>query len=143
VLSLDDLSDEAIAVITAHVPRKRSPLSLVSVFVLGGAYARVSEDENAFGGSRAARFVANIAAVCPAPELLEADRAWVRAFWEALHPYASGAGSFVNFMAEDEDRVRASYGAAKFERLARIKAKYDPANVFHRNMNIKPALASV
>jgi FAD/FMN-containing dehydrogenase len=65
----------------------------------------------------------------------------VRSFWEALRPHASGAGSYVNFMAEDEqDRVRASYGAAKYERLAQVKAAYDPDNLFHRNMNIKPAL---
>ena len=109
------------------------------IFVLGGAYGQVAEEETAFGGSRAARFVVNIAAICLAPELLEADRAWVRAFWSALRPYASGSGSYVNFMTgEEEDRVRASYGPAKYERLARIKAEYDPDNVFHLNMNIKP-----
>ena len=76
------------------------------------------------------------------PELLEAERAWVRAFWEALRPHASGAGSYVNFMTDfDEDRVRAAYGPAKYDRLARIKAQYDPDNVFHRNANIRPAVA--
>ncbi len=143
-LSLDGLSDGAIAVFTEHLPRKASPLSFVPVFVLGGAYGRIAEDETSFGGSRAARFVFNMAAICPAPELLEADRAWVRSFWEALRPYASGAGSYVNFMsADEEDRVRVSYGAAKYERLARIKAEYDPDNVLHLNMNIKPALAPI
>jgi FAD/FMN-containing dehydrogenase len=73
--------------------------------------------------------------------LLEADRPWVRSLWEALLPYASGAGSYVNFMSEyEENRVRSAYGAAKYERLARIKANYDPDNVFHLNANIKPAL---
>jgi hypothetical protein len=139
-LYLDDMTDGAIDVITDHLPRKRSPLSFVPIFILNGAYRRVGDDETAFGGSRAARFACNIAAICPTPDLMEADRAWVRSFWEALRPHASGAGSYVNFMSEyDEDRVRASYGAAKYERLARIKAEYDPGNVFHLNANIKAA----
>jgi Berberine and berberine like len=61
--------------------------------------------------------------------------------WVALRPYAIGIGSYVNGMAEfEEDRVRASYGAAKYQRLATIKAEYDPDNVFQRNANIKPSL---
>jgi FAD/FMN-containing dehydrogenase len=52
-----------------------------------------------------------------------------------------GAGSYVNFMTDIEaERVKASYGAAKYERLARIKAEDDPDNVFHRNANIRPAV---
>jgi len=143
-LYLDGLTDDVIRVFTEHLPRKKSPLSFVPIFVLDGAYRHVGENDTAFGGSRAARFAFNIAAICPAPELLEADRAWVRSFWQALRPYASGVGSYVNFMAEyEEDRVRAAYGAAKYERLARIKAEYDSDNVFHLNANIKPALATV
>jgi hypothetical protein len=139
---LDDLSDEAIAIFADWVPRKASPLSFVPVFPLDGAYAAVGDDETAFGGSRSARFAFNIAAVAPVPELLEIDRAWVRSFWEAMRPHASSAGSYVNFMTDvDEDRVRAAYGPAKSERLARIKAQYDPENVFHHNVNIQPAVA--
>ena len=140
-LYLDDLSDDVIRVMVDYVPRKASPLSFTPVFVLGGAYRRFPEEATAFGGSRSARFAFNIAALCPTPDLLEVDRAWVRSFWQALRPYASGAGSYVNFMTEyEEDRVRASYGSTKYERLARIKAEYDPDNVFHLNANIKPAL---
>lgn len=69
------------------------------------------------------------------------DRAWARGTWELLRPLAPDAGGYVNFLSEpgDEERVRATYGAAKYERLARIKAEYDPGNLLHRNANIKPA----
>jgi FAD/FMN-containing dehydrogenase len=104
----------------------------------------VPDDATAFGGIRSVRINLNIAAVCGTPEELAADRAWVRSFWNALRPCASNAGGYVNFMTEmDENRVRASYGSAKYERLSRIKARYDPDNVFHRNANVKPALQPV
>jgi FAD binding domain-containing protein/berberine-like enzyme len=138
-LYLDELSDEVIAIFAEQLPRKASPLSFVPVFPLDGAFAAVGDGDTAFGGSRSARFAFNIAAACPTPELLEVDRAWVRGFWEALRPHAGGAGSYVNFMTDiEEDRVRAAYGPAKYDRLARIKAQYDPENVFHLNANIKP-----
>ncbi|HEV7679254.1 MAG TPA: FAD-binding oxidoreductase [Candidatus Dormibacteraeota bacterium] len=140
-LHLDEMSDGAIDVIAEHLPGKQSPLSFMPVFLVDGAYARVAEGESAFSGRRTARWVVNIAAVCPAPDMLPAERQWVRTFWDALRPHAKTAGSYVNFMSEyDEDRVRASYGAEKYERLARIKAEWDPENVFHLNANVKPAL---
>jgi FAD/FMN-containing dehydrogenase len=140
-LYLDDLTDEAIRIFTEFLPKKSSPLSIVPVFHLGGAYGRVSDDETAFGGSRKARYAFNITAVCPDPALYDGERSWVRSFWQALRSCAASSGSYVNFMSEfEEDRVKASYGTAKYERLARIKAKYDPHNVFHLNVNIKPAL---
>lgn len=83
----------------------------------------------------------NIAAAAPTPELYETERSWVRSFWSALVPHAVGVGSYVNFMTDpDEDRVRAAYGP-KYERLAAIKTKYDPDNVFHLNANIRPAVS--
>ena len=138
-LHLDELSDAAISVIAEHLPRKASPLSFVPIFYVDGAYARVADDATAFSGSRSTRYVVNIAAVCPDPSTLPAERDWVRSFWDALRPQAGSAGSYVNFMSEyEEDRVRAAYGAEKYQRLARIKAEYDPDNVFHLNANIKP-----
>jgi FAD/FMN-containing dehydrogenase len=138
-LYLDELSEGAIAVIGEHVPKKSSPLSFVPTFVLAGKYRDVGEGDTAFGGSRSAAFVFNIEAAAPTRELYELDRVWVRNFWDAMRPHASGSGSYVNFMSEDvEERVKAAYGAEKYARLARIKAELDPDNVFHLNANIKP-----
>jgi hypothetical protein len=85
--------------------------------------------------------VADISAVSMDPDLFAADRAWARSLWEALRPLSANAGSYVNFISEpgDDERVRASYGPAKYGRLAKIKAEYDLGNIFHRNANIKPA----
>ena len=142
-LYLDELSDAAITVIGEHVPKKRSLLSFCPTFTLDGAYRRPGDADTAFGGSRSAGYVFNIEGASLDRDEYEADRVWVRNFWDAMRPYATGAGGYVNFMAEaDEDRVRASYGADKYMRLAGIKAEYDPDNVFHLNANIKPALRS-
>jgi FAD/FMN-containing dehydrogenase len=139
-LYLDELTDAAIDVIVDHVPHKQSPMTFMPIFVLGGEYARHADDETAFGGSRRSTIVFNVAAMAPTADLLDAERAWVRSFWSALVPHSSGVGSYVNFMSEfEEDRIRNSYGDAKYDRLARIKAVYDPDNVFHLNANIRPA----
>jgi FAD/FMN-containing dehydrogenase len=137
---LDDLCDDAIDVIASRLPAKTSPMSLLPIFPLGGAFTDVGDDDTAFGGRRAARYAVNMDAIAADPAGLAADRAWVRSLWDALRPFASSSGSYVNFMTDyEEDRVRAAYGPAKYARLARIKAEYDPGNVFHRNANIKPA----
>jgi Berberine and berberine like len=134
------LSDETIAVITEHLPRKSSPLSDLLFYRLDGAYSDVGDGDIAFSGGRSPRYAIFIIGLALTRELLAADRAWVRSFWDALRPYAIGIGSYVNGMAEfEEDRVRAAYGARKYQRLAKIKGEYDPGNMFHSNANIKPA----
>jgi len=138
-LYLDDLGDGAIDVVAERFPAKSSPMSIMPVFPLGGAYHEVADDATAWGGSRAVKWVFNIAAIAPTPDLLEADRTWVRSMFDALQPFAAGVGTYVNFMSDpDEERVRASYGP-KYERLSRIKAEYDPENLFHLNANIRPS----
>ncbi|HEY0474571.1 MAG TPA: FAD-binding oxidoreductase [Kribbella sp.] len=141
---LDDLSDDAIQVITEHLPLKQSPLSVALFYRLDEAYTEVAEDATAFSGARRPGFALFLVAVCPTPELLAHDRAWVRSFWTALVPHTRGIGSYVNAIsdADADDQVKASYGP-KYERLAAVKAQYDPGNVFHRNANIKPAAAAV
>jgi FAD/FMN-containing dehydrogenase len=137
---LEHLSDEAIKVVAEHLPRKNSLESLLLFYRLDQAYSQAGEDDTAFSGGRSPRFAVFILAVCPTPDLLAADRAWARSFSEALHPHSLGAGSYVNAMTEfDDDRVRAAYGPAKYGRLAKIKRKYDPQNLFHHNANIQPA----
>jgi hypothetical protein len=139
---LAGLSDDAIAVISDQLPRKSSPLSNLLFYRLDGAYSEVADDETSFSGGRSPRYAIFIVALAATRELLAADRRWVRSFWEALRPYATGIGSYVNGMAEfEEDQVRAAYGVAKYQRLAKIKTDYDLDNVFHHNANIKPALA--
>jgi FAD/FMN-containing dehydrogenase len=143
-LYLDRLSDDAISLITEHQTRKTSPRSMLELVRLDGAYTEVGEDDTAFGGSRSPRISVNIVAITEDLAVLAAEGAWVRSFWAALRPHATGAGGYVNAMAEiEEDRVRASYGPAKYERLARVKAAYDPDNVFHLNANITPALQPI
>ena len=78
-----------------------------------------------------------IVAVTPDPAALPAHRKRVRDYWTALHPY-SAAGTYVNFlMGEGEERIASSYGE-NYSRLARIKAKYDPGNLFRVNHNVRP-----
>ncbi len=135
---LDELTDDVISVLVDKVPAKRSPMSFCVVFRLDGAYSEVGEDETAFGGRRSPRYIVNIAGIAATPEILRAERAWVRSVWSALRPFAKDSSGCVNSMTDnDDDRVRAAYGP-KYQRLARIKAKYDPDNVFHLNANIKP-----
>ncbi|MGY4100335.1 FAD-binding oxidoreductase [Nocardia sp. R16R-3T] len=138
-LDLDDFSDEVIAVLTEQAGKKTSPLSFMPIFTLDGAFTAVGADDTAFGGARTAHYVCNITAAASDAETFVADTAWVRATWEALRPLAANPGGYVNFMTESrEDRIRASYGSAKYAKLVDIKTKYDPENVFHRNVNIKP-----
>jgi hypothetical protein len=139
-LYLDDLSDGAIAVIAEHAPKKGTPMSFCPTFSFSGAFARVPDDETAFGGRRSTGFVMNMGGHSPGPDRFDGERTWVRNFWEAMRPHATGSGGYINFQADaDDDRVRVSYGPEKYARLAKIKAQYDPDNLFHRNANIKPA----
>jgi hypothetical protein len=80
------------------------------------------------------------AGVDPDPANAGSIRDWSVGYYEALHPYSAG-GAYVNMMMDEgQDRVRASY-RDNYQRLASIKAIYDPANLFHVNQNIEPATA--
>jgi FAD/FMN-containing dehydrogenase len=125
--------------VIAHAGAISSPHSALLVMHLGGAAARVPEDETAVGNRRA-ELVFNVQGAWEEPSEDGMHMAWARDFWSAMRPFSSG-GTYVNFLTEDaeEHRVRAAYGRALYDRLARIKSRYDPDNLFRSNQNIRPA----
>jgi FAD binding domain/Berberine and berberine like len=133
-----DLPDEAIDAHITEAAKAPSEISLMHLYPIDGAAMRVAKDETPWGG-RDATFSMAIAAVDPRPSQAEALKSWGRNYWNAVHKFNPGGG-YVNFMDADEGeaRVKASYGE-HYERLAAIKRKYDPANLFRVNQNIRPA----
>ncbi|MCW2900333.1 MAG: linked oxidase-like protein [Streptosporangiaceae bacterium] len=143
-LNLDELSDGAIDVFLTWIAQKRSPLSYVPIFALKGRYREIPDEATAFGSPRSARWGVGIVALATDEETFAADRAWVRGFWEALHPYTPNDAVYVNFEADlDQQRMLASYGEQKYRRLAALKAVWDPENMFRHNPNIPPAAAGI
>jgi FAD/FMN-containing dehydrogenase len=121
----------------AHAERIVSPYSLVIFFPIHGAINRLSPDYSP-AGNREARSMFNIAASWERPEDDAPNIAWARTAWEDLRRFSTG-GTYVNFLTEEEgtDRIRAAYGR-HYERLAAVKAEWDPTNLFHQNKNIPP-----
>ena len=131
------LPDEAIAQFVAHGSSLPTGLSTMHLYPLSGAASRVANDATAWA-NRDAKWSCVIIGVSPDPADNEKMTRWARDFWSAVHPYSSG-GAYINFMMDEgADRVRATYGK-NYDRLAAIKAKYDPDNLFRVNQNIKPA----
>jgi hypothetical protein len=131
-----ELSDEALEAHLrfAEVPTSKSTMHLYPV---DGAVHRVGPDETAWG-HRDATWSMVIAGVDPDPANAEHITRWATDYWEAVNPHSKKA-SYINFMMEEgQDRIRATYGD-NYERLQRVKAKYDPDNFFHVNQNIQPA----
>ena len=138
----EDINDEMIEILSTKGLQKQSPLSAVFFYRLDEAFSEVSEDDTAFGGGRSPRYSVNFAASCATPEQLPAEREWVRSLFDALRPHMLGGGAYIQVLAEGEDaRIQETYGA-KLDRLQMIKNKYDPNNVFHRNANIRPTVAT-
>jgi FAD/FMN-containing dehydrogenase len=130
------LTDEVIDITVEHSLRIQSPLTSFPIWQMGGAVARVGEDETAFGG-RNAGFTYNVGGSTESSEGFDEEREWVRDFWSALEPWHTTV--YVNFLGDEgEDRIRAAYGADKYERLKTLKRKYDPDNFFRMNQNIPP-----
>ena len=138
---LTGLSDEVIEIVATHAFRATSPRSYAAMFHLGGAVARVSRDATAYPGRDVDHNIIIDAAWLPEEDdtVGAAETAWTRAFLDAMQPHR--AGVYVNFLDADDDtsRVREAYGDDTYRRLAEVKAKYDPENVFHNNKNIQPS----
>jgi FAD/FMN-containing dehydrogenase len=133
-----ELTDEAIPLHVEHGSQVPVVNSTVHVYPIDGAVQQVQPDETAFA-YRDVSFACVIAGMWPDPADNEANTKWVRDYWSAIHPYSGTDGGYVNFMGDDDqDRVEANYGG-NYERLSKIKAKYDPDNLFHLNQNIEPA----
>jgi FAD/FMN-containing dehydrogenase len=137
---LTGLSDDTIAVVADHAYRAGSPRSYAAMFHMGGAVARVPHDATAYAGRGVAHNIIIDAVWRPdeSDEVATAETTWAREFFEALQPHRA-AGVYVNFLdADDTDRIREAYSDHTYRRLAEVKAKYDPDNVFHHNKNIHP-----
>jgi FAD/FMN-containing dehydrogenase len=128
-----DLCDRAMA----HAATIRSPHSAVILFQIGGALNRLEEGHSPVG-NRDACYVLNITSAWEKAEDDQANIQWARKAWEDMKRFSTG-GNYVNFLTEDEtaERVAAALGKG-IGRLAEVKSKWDPGNMFRTNRNIKP-----
>jgi FAD/FMN-containing dehydrogenase len=136
---LDEISEAAIDEIADFAARRPSPLTDIVIWHQGGAMSAVGESDTAYGGRATAFLVTGEVSWADAALNHEAI-AWGRDFWDAMGNYSTG-GLYLNFAGLGEEKealVKAAYGA-NYERLAELKAKYDPGNLFRMNLNITPA----
>jgi FAD/FMN-containing dehydrogenase len=133
----DDLSDAAIDASLAAMERASSPFSLIQFRGLGGALARVDPGATAFAHRRQRYFFAIIGVWLDPSEDPAVHGAWTGALWQAVRH--EGSGVYVNFLeAEGPERVRDAYPPATYARLAEVKRRYDPDNLFRFNQNVPP-----
>jgi hypothetical protein len=133
----DALSNEAIDTAISWFQKVPSPWSTAALEHLGGAVSRLDRDATAFN-QRDAQHTWTIASGWADPAEDEVNIQWTRDFWQAMQPFTRPS-VYVNYLQADEhDRIRAAYGD-KYDRLAAIKATYDPSNLFRMNQNIEPA----
>jgi FAD/FMN-containing dehydrogenase len=134
----EEITDEAIGVHRRYGETIPTALSTMHMYPISGAAARVSQDATAFA-YRNGGWTGVVAGIDPDPANLPAATRWAQQYWQELHASSAGGG-YVNMMMEDEgqDRVRAAY-RDNYDRLSRVKKRYDPDNLFHINHNIPPA----
>ncbi len=133
---VEELTDDVIDIHVKYGPRIPHVSSALHIYPTSGAARRVGKDDTAYY-HRKAQYVHVIAAMYPDPADTPKNIAWVREYWTALHPHSTGGG-YVNFLMEEgADRIKATYGD-NYAKLASIKGRYDPENVFHLNQNVAP-----
>jgi FAD/FMN-containing dehydrogenase len=134
-----DLSDACIDALLDWAARRPSHMPDIPLWHLGGAMSRVPENETAYG-RRDAPYLVTAEANWDDPQENDRNIAWARDLLAAMRPFSRG-GLYLNFPGfgeEKEDMLRAAYGS-NYERLAALKARYDPDNLFRMNLNIRPA----
>jgi len=130
------LPDEAIVQHAKHAGTLPTLQSTMHLYPINGAAGRVKRGATAWW-HRDANWTEVIVGVDPDPAKKEEISAWAKEYWSALHPYSAG-GAYINFMMDEgEERIRATYGK-NYKRLAKIKKRYDPGNLFRVNQNIRP-----
>lgn len=133
-----ELSDEAIDAHLEHAAKVPSDLSLMHLYPVDGAAHRVGKRDTAWS-ARDAMWSMVIAGIDRDSGGAAAITQWAKGYADALRPFSLGGG-YSNFMMDDEGdaRVKASYGE-NYVRLAEVKKRYDPSNLFRINQNIRPA----
>jgi FAD/FMN-containing dehydrogenase len=133
----NEISDAAIDVHTRFGPELPTGHSTMHMYPIDGAASRVADDATAFA-YRDGGWAGVIVGVDPDPANADRISQWAKDYWTELHPTSAGGG-YINFlMDEGQDRIKASY-RGNYDRLAHVKARYDPDNTFHVNQNIRPA----
>jgi FAD/FMN-containing dehydrogenase len=137
-LNLSHLDDAAIDRIVAHARRQPSALSTTDIWHIGGAVKRASAEESAFYG-RQASFLVSPEANWDNPADDEANIGWLRAFLADMEQFSDGSRymNFAGFQEEGAAMIQTAFGP-QYERLAMLKTKYDPTNLFSLNQNIQP-----
>jgi FAD/FMN-containing dehydrogenase len=137
---IDAVDENSARTMIERLEASDAMMRVVQIRVLGGAMARVSNDATAFA-HRDRRMMLNVAALASDPRELPRHEQWVESLAASIQRGPEAA--YVNFLNDEgPERVRQAYPGTTYDRLAEVKARYDPANLFRLNQNIPPAVAS-
>jgi berberine-like enzyme len=134
---LDRVDDEVASTMLERIETSDAMMAAAQFRVLGGAMARVPADATAFA-HRSSKIMVNVASLFESVEDRPKYEEWAQSFADELRQDDQGA--YVNFLEDEgEERIRAAYPGATWDRLREIKRRYDPDNLFRLNQNIPPA----